>query len=78
MKLSTDMLIDYLRNSLNIDDPIDGETGLFSTGIMDSVGMVGLIAFVEEQGGVRVQPNDVTLENFDTINSIIAYVRSLA
>lgn len=77
MTLSQDMLIDYLRNSLNMDDPIAGDTELFSTGMMDSVGMVGLIAFVEENTGLRVQPNDVTLDNFDTIDAILAYVRSL-
>lgn len=78
MNLSKDMLASYIEGNLNMDDPLAGDTPLFSTGLMDSVGMVGLITFIEEHGGFRVQPNDVTLENFDTIDAIIAYARSLA
>ncbi len=77
MSISKDALITYVRNELNIDDPIAGDTELFSTGMLDSVSMVGLISFVEEQGGVHVQPGDVTLENFDTIDAILDYVASL-
>lgn len=77
MSLTKDMLINYIRDDMNIQETLDGDTALFSTGMMDSVGMVGLIAFVEEHGDIRVQPGDVTLENFDTIDAILAYVQSL-
>lgn len=77
MSLSKDALITYVRNELNIDEPIAGDTELFSTGMLDSVSMVGLISFVEEKGDVHVQPGDVTLENFDTIDAILEYVAGL-
>jgi len=77
MGLSKDNLILYIRSELNIDMPLNGDTELFSTGMLDSVAMVGLIAFVEDKAGVRVQPGDVTLENFDTVDAILAYVQSL-
>lgn len=77
MSLSKDDLIRYIRSELNIDMPLDGDTELFSTGMLDSVAMVGLIAFVEDKAGARVQPGDVTLENFDTVDAILAYVQSL-
>lgn len=78
MTLTRDALISYIQRELNIDEPIDGGTELFSTGMLDSVSMVGLIAFVEEQAGAHVQPGDVTLDNFDTIDAILAYADSLA
>lgn len=78
MSLSTDALINYIQAEQNIDDPIAGDTELFSSGLLDSVSMVGLISFVEEKAGVHVQPGDVTLENFDTIDAILAYVSNLA
>lgn len=56
---------------------LEGDTELFSTGMLDSVAMVGLISFVEQHAGVRVQPGDVTLENFDSVDAILAYVQSL-
>ena len=78
MSLTKDALISYIQRELNIDEPIEGETELFSTGMLDSVSMVGLIAFVEGQTGAHVQPGDVTLDNFDTIDAILAYADSLA
>jgi acyl carrier protein len=78
MNLNEKDLVSYIRRELGINEPIDGQTELFSTGMLDSVSMVGLISFVEEQTGAHVQPGDVTLENFDTINAILAYACSLA
>ncbi len=77
MSLSKDELIRYIRSELNIDTALEGDTELFSTGMLDSVAMVGLISFVEQHAGVRVQPGDVTLDNFDTVDAILAYVQSL-
>lgn len=77
MSLSKDALIAYIRNDMNIDEPITGETELFSSGMLDSVSMVGLIAYVEDKADIHVQPGDVTLENFDTVDAILAYVAGL-
>ncbi|KRW97957.1 acyl carrier protein [Paracoccus sp. PXZ] len=77
MSLSKDELIRYIRSELNIDTPLEGDTELFSTGMLDSVAMVGLISFVEQHAGIRVQPGDVTLDNFDSVDAILAYVQSL-
>ena len=54
MSLSKDNLISYVQTELNIDEPIAGDTELFSTGMLDSVSMVGLISFIESKGGVDV------------------------
>ncbi len=78
MSLSKDNLISYVQTELNIDEPIAGDTELFSTGMLDSVSMVGLIAFVEDQTGAHVQPGDVTLDNFDTIDAILDYIQHRA
>ena len=77
MSLSQDKLTRYIRRELSIDQPVEGDSELFSTGMLDSVAMIGLIAFVEEHAGIRVQPGDVTLDNFDTVDAILAYVSSL-
>lgn len=77
MSLSQHDLIAYLRNDLNIEDDLDSGTELFSSGILDSVSMVSLITFIEERTGSTVQPGDVTLENFDTVERISGYVATL-
>lgn len=77
MSLNVEDLIGYLKNDLNIDEPVDAETELFSSGLLDSVSMVSLITFIEERSGATIQPGDVTLDNFDTVERIQTYVQSL-
>jgi acyl carrier protein len=77
VSLTHDDLIAFIRDGLNIDTPIDAETELFSTGLLDSVSMVSLIGYIEEKVRITVQPGDVTLENFDSVQRIADYVRSL-
>ncbi len=77
MPLTLDDLTRFLAEDLFIDDAIQGETPLFSSGLLDSVSMVNLITYIEEKADITVHPADVTLENFDTPNLIIAYVAKL-
>ncbi|AGT11072.1 acyl carrier protein [Paracoccus aminophilus] len=77
MTLAADDLISYLIEELNIAPPIDLDTELFSSGILDSVSLVSLIGFIEEKARTTIPPVDVTLENFDSVDRIVAYVSSL-
>lgn len=78
MKLSVESLIGYFRDSMNIADPIAPDTELFSTGLLDSVGLMNVIAYVEQTAGIDVRAADVTLENFDSPTRIVAYASSQA
>lgn len=77
MGVTQDELLRFLREDLNIDDELDAQTELFSSGLLDSVSMVSLITFIEEKTGAVIQPGDVTLDNFDSVDRIIAHVASL-
>lgn len=77
MSLDADNLIAFLTGDMNIEGPIDPGTELFSSGLLDSVSMVSLIGFIEEKTRATVQPADVTLENFDSVERIVAYAASL-
>jgi acyl carrier protein len=76
MTINKENLITYVQTELNVDEPIAGDTELFSTGMLDSVSMVGLISYIEDKGHVNVQPSDVTLDNFDTIDAILEYIEN--
>lgn len=76
MTLRMDELVDYLTRMLEPDEPIEPETELFSSGLLDSVLMVGLIMFIEQKCGIQVRAEDVTLDNFDTPARIERYVES--
>lgn len=57
--------------------PLTAETPLFSTGIVDSFGVLELIAFLEQQFAVDIDPATHELEEFDTIAKIETLVTTL-
>ncbi|PZN93461.1 MAG: phosphopantetheine-containing protein [Alphaproteobacteria bacterium] len=76
--VNVDSLLAYLQNDLVAVQELTPESPLFSSGLLDSVAMVSLIAFVEDATGADVRPSDVTLDNFDTISRIVEYAATLA
>ena len=55
---------------------LSDDTELFETGALDSMGMLDLIAFIEETFGVAFGPNELKLENFRSVRVIAARVRA--
>jgi acyl carrier protein len=53
---------------------IDSDTRLIELGIVDSMGLVRLIQFVEQQFGVVIPDADVTPDLFETPAALAAYV----
>jgi acyl carrier protein len=47
---------------------------LFSAGIIDSLNLIDLITFTEQHFAFRVPAEDVTLDNWDSVDKIVAYV----
>jgi len=76
MEMTTkEQLRRYLGNDLGLDvGRISDETPLFSSGMVDSFALVKLIVWIEDRTGIRVNPLDVTLENLDTVDRMLAYV----
>lgn len=70
-----DDLIVFLSEDASIDpSDISDETLLFSDGFIDSFTMSSVLAFIEEHKGIQIEMSDVTLENFDSISRILAFV----
>ena len=76
MTLTEEQTIVFLKESLSVDEDLTAESPLFSSGVLDSVAMMNLIAYVEETSGIQVRPQDVTLENFDTPARIVRFAES--
>ncbi len=49
---------------------LSNQTRLVEDEIIDSLGIFLLLGFIKERFGVEVDPEDVTLENFATIDDI--------
>ncbi len=74
MALTAEKLTEYMREELDVDTTdIAADSLLFSTGIVDSFALVSLMTFIESECDIRISPDAVTLDNFDSIDRILAY-----
>lgn len=76
VKLTEAKLMAFLSGTLKVDGELGAESELFSSGALDSVAMLQLITFVEEEAGIRVRPEEVTLDNFDSAARIVRFAES--
>jgi acyl carrier protein len=54
---------------------LDDSTPLITGGIVDSIGMIGLVAFLEEKFKVELQPSEINAQGLDTLDRIEMLVR---
>ena len=64
----------YMRRDFVLED----STPLLDTGVLDSMGVMELIQFIEETFPVQVQDEDVTEQNLGSLHAIATYVQSRA
>lgn len=64
-----------LENYLFTHDPaaLDNEDSFLQTGILDSMGILEVIYFLEQEFGIKVEDDEMVPENLDSINNLLAY-----
>ena len=55
---------------------VDGGTDLLAGGLIDSLGVMRLVDFLERDLGAAIPPADVTIENFVSVDRIVAYLET--
>jgi acyl carrier protein len=71
---------EYISKELVQDSallPLGNTTSLLETGVLDSLSLLRLVVFIQERFGIVVDDVDLVPENFDTVDAICAYLRSL-
>jgi acyl carrier protein len=58
------------------DDVIGNDTDLLLTGLVDSLGVVMIVEWIEAELSVVIDPADVVLEHFQTIDAMLGFVRT--
>jgi acyl carrier protein len=53
---------------------LDNDDSFLDINLIDSTGIIELVTFVEEQYHIAVKDNEITRENFDSINKIKNYI----
>lgn len=60
------------RQEKNINDSVS----FIEEGIIDSVGVLELVAFLEETFGFRVEDEELVPENLDSLGKLVNYVQA--
>ncbi|PKA96769.1 acyl carrier protein [Flavobacteriaceae bacterium MAR_2009_75] len=71
-----DKIESFIINNLASEplDKIYDDEDLLGSGILDSLGMMNLINFIENEADIKIPSEDMTIENFMTIKSIMHYL----
>lgn len=55
-------------------EPVEPDTDLMMTGLVDSLGVVLIVDWIENRLGIKVDPGDVVLENFISVDAMVSYL----
>jgi acyl carrier protein len=69
---------EFIANNLLFSDNGFGypdDASFLEEGIVDSAGVMELVAFTEDNLGVQVEDHEITPDNFDSVSKLAAYVR---
>ena len=57
-------------------DKVKDESLIFIEGLLDSMGFIMLISFIEETFGVKAKDSELLENNFESVNAIARFVKS--
>jgi len=72
--VKTFILNEYLPG----EDPaaLTDDTALMTTGILDSIAVLKVVSFLENQFGITIEPHEAVVENLNTLSDIARLVIS--
>lgn len=72
---SSEQLINFIiEQLLNHEQEILADDELLVSGLLDSLAIVQLVEFIEGEFEVSVPPEDLRVENFASVDTIVAYL----
>ena len=72
-------IIKFIKTKLLKDESLKDfgdEDSLITSGIIDSLGIIALVNFIEKELSIKVLDEDIVVENFQNINSIVSYIEN--
>jgi acyl carrier protein len=73
-----DQIRHYIAQSLLFSDndfKYGDDASFLEEGIVDSLGIMDLVFFIEETFGLTVKDEDLTPDNFDSVNRLANYIQ---
>ena len=63
------------KNFMVEPDEFNLEESLVDQGVIDSIGLVEIAGFMEEEFGIEVDDEDMTRENFGSLNKMVSFIK---
>jgi len=57
------------------DDKLQENTSFLESGIVDSTGILELVAFLEEKFSIKMEDEELIPENLDSISNVVKYLQ---
>lgn len=75
---ATAQLRNFITGNFNIEDrdTFSDQTSLIETGIIDSLGIMKVLLFIERTFSFQVPEQDVVPEYFESIQALAAYLKA--
>jgi methoxymalonate biosynthesis acyl carrier protein len=68
-----DTIVDYIEGVANERD-FDHSSNLFESGLLTSLDVLSLVAFIEETFALEISGDDIEMETFGTIDGFVAMI----
>lgn len=65
----------YLEEHFPVTRKIDDKMALLQSGILDSLGILELVSFLEREFEITIEDEDLLPRNFETMSSLVAFVK---
>ena len=70
-----DKLVAFICESFLVEpDEFNLEESLVDQGVIDSIGLVEISAFIEEAFGIKVTEADMNRQNFGSVKKMVAFI----
>lgn len=60
----------------NDESALDSQESLLEKGVIDSTGVMELVAFLEDEYKFRINDDELVPENLDSVRNIVAFIDS--
>ena len=77
------MVVEAIRSFFETDllkrskvDHVSNNDNVIAAGIVDSLGIIKIISYLEDTFSVEIDDSDLVMENFETIESIATFVEN--
>jgi len=70
-------LTEYILREIAVEhgkESLEPDENLLTQGLIDSMGILKLVSFIESNFGIKVDNEDIVPENFETLNDMSRFV----